>query len=142
MLKSFRQIFSKKYSLGIFVFRVILERKKIWSIISLWSFEFSITMHKQRWSCLLTQVQCNCIMIHGQVSKYSKTLNLQLCLNERIRINDNYKSSHYYCFTRGARYITDFDGWLIFCTIFHEDSKNIYFFQNWTHLIDAQALPP
>ena len=32
-------------------------------------------------------------------------------------------------YTRGARYITDFDGRLIFCTIFHEDSKNIIFFK-------------
>ena len=28
---------------------------------------------------------------------------------------------------RGARYITDFDGRFIFCTVFHEDSKNIIF---------------
>ena len=28
---------------------------------------------------------------------------------------------------RGARYITDFDGRFIFCTIFHENSKNIIF---------------
>ena len=31
------------------------------------------------------------------------------------------------CHSRGARYITDFDGRLIFCTIFHEYSKNIFF---------------
>ena len=30
---------------------------------------------------------------------------------------------------RGARYITDFDGRLIFCTICHEDSKNIIIFK-------------
>ena len=30
---------------------------------------------------------------------------------------------------RGARYITDFDGWWIFCTMFHEDSKNIILFK-------------
>ena len=30
---------------------------------------------------------------------------------------------------RGARYITDFDGRYVFCTIFHEDSKNIFFFK-------------
>ena len=29
---------------------------------------------------------------------------------------------------RGARYITDFDSRLICCTIFHEDSKNMYNF--------------
>jgi hypothetical protein len=32
-------------------------------------------------------------------------------------------------YTRGARYITDFDGRYIFCTIFHEDSKNVIFFK-------------
>ena len=30
---------------------------------------------------------------------------------------------------RGAHYITDLAGWYIFCTIFHEDSKNIIFFK-------------
>ena len=44
-------------------------------------------------------------------------------------------------FIRGARYITDFHGQFIFCTIFHEDFKNIFFFQYWTHLINEQALP-
>ena len=40
------------------------------------------------------------------------------------------KNNHWYwLYVRGARYITDFDGRLIFCTIFHEDSKNTIFFK-------------
>ena len=42
---------------------------------------------------------------------------------------------------RGARYITDFDGWYIFCTIFHEDSKNIILFKI-GHTLSTHKLCP
>ena len=60
--------------------------------------------------------------------------NLNMILNWRIKIKPEFWTQTNTTVPRlgpyrGARYITDFDGRYIFCTIFHEDSKNTIFFE-------------
>ena len=50
----------------------------------------------------------------------------------KLRLTGDQRTFHRFqirIYVRGARYVRDFDGRFIFCTIFHEDFKNIIFFK-------------